>query len=183
MMAVALNDEKNTRRNKWDDLKARSWLLQQAEMSKDGSFVVTTRNLAALWGWSKAAVSNFLKTMDLSGQITREVLPNNGGTRLTIAGQGASVVVPLSTKGRTVKNDSSEAGWSFEDIESHQAPPSKSLSNRLARAYHGIIYGEAGFEHCSVEHLDLIERALFGIAGNDNRCDLGDVAEPVRQAA
>ena len=39
--------------------------------------------------------------------------------------------------------------------------PSQSLIDKLAQAYQGIIYDKPGFEHCGVEHLELIEQALF----------------------
>ena len=163
MAAAARKNAENIKVEKWDDDRARDWLFRQAKMSADSSFVVTTRNLAALWGLSKAGVSNFLKTMDLSGQITREVLPNNGGTRITITGDGRNpVVVPLKG-GRELPPDDGNAHalFSIADIETVRSTPSQSLIDKLAHAYQGIIYDKPGFEHCGVEHLELIEQALF----------------------
>ena len=163
MAAAAREIAENKKTEKWDDDRVRDWLFRQAEISEDSSFVVTTRNLAALWGWSKAGVSNLLKTMEMSGQITREVLPNNGGTKLAIAGKEANpVVVPLKRVEKQAANDdNAPAAFSFGDIEHIQHSPSQSLTDKLAMAYQGIIYGKPGFEHCDVEHLELIEQALF----------------------
>ena len=163
MVAAARKTAENTRIEKWDNDKARDWLLRQAQLSADSSFVVTTRNLAARWCWSKAGVSNFLKTMELSGQITREILPNNGGTRITIAERCVvPVVVPLKGWGEQSPDDgNAHALFSIADIETVRSTPSQSLVDKLAQAYQGIIYDKPGFEHCDVEHLELIEQTLF----------------------
>lgn len=178
MAVTAYKIETNSKDEKWSEDKVRNWLHEQARMSEDRSFTVTQRQLASTWGWSVASVRNLLKSMKMAGILSREVLPNNGGTRLTIVGQRhASVVrLPVPIRNQAVKNDSDPAAWSLADIESMQAHPSKSLTDKLAQAYRGIIYGEAGFEACDVEHLELIEQALFGRAANDNEADETKVA-------
>ena len=81
--------------------------------------------------------------------------------RVTIAEQAQAVVLPMIPKSQPVKNDSGLEEWSIADIENIQASPSKPLSDKLAQAYDGIIYDKPGFEHCDVEHLEMIEQALF----------------------
>ena len=156
---------------------ARTWLHDRGDGVPDGTFDVTMRHLANSWGWSIYGVTKLLNSMEAAGTIAREVLPDNGGTRITIVRQNGLKLISL------------------RDIACLQTPPSQSLSGRLAQAYYGIIYGEAGFEDCGVEHLELIEQALFDSSANDNRpglsdscdlndrCDLKDTAEPSRQAA
>ncbi|MCF6200149.1 MAG: hypothetical protein L3J67_12300 [Hyphomicrobiaceae bacterium] len=162
MAVAAYKIEMNTKDEKWSEDEVRNWLHQQAKMSVDRSFTVTQRQLATTWGWSVASVRNLLKSMKMAGILSREVLPNNGGTRLTIVGQDPqAVVVPMFRSGQAVKNDSYPGNWSFADIEVLQSAPSKALMDKLAHAYHAIIYGKPGFEGCDVEHLELIEQALF----------------------
>ncbi len=163
MAVAAYKIETNINEEKLSEDEVRNWLHQQAKMSADRSFTVTQRQLATTWGWSVASVRNLLKSMKMAGILSREVLPNNGGTRLTIVerGHGSVVRLPVPIRSQAVKSDSGLSAWSLADIESIQVRPSKSLTDKLAIAYHGIIYDRPGFEHCGVQHLELIEQALF----------------------
>jgi hypothetical protein len=162
MATAARKHAENKRFEKLSKDEARAWLYEQAEASGDRSFVITLRNLGVTWGWSTVRVRNLLNSMEMAGQLHREVLSNNGGTRLTIAEQGRDpVVVPLIPKSQAVKYDSATGQWLAADIKTIQSLPSKILTARLAQAYHGIIYDKPGFEHCDIEHLEMIERALF----------------------
>ncbi|MCF6200273.1 MAG: hypothetical protein L3J67_12965 [Hyphomicrobiaceae bacterium] len=163
MAVAAYKIELNRKDEKWSEDEVRNWLHHEARMSADRSFTVTQRQLATTWGWSVASVRNLLKSMKMAGILSREVLPNNGGTRLTIVEQRNDSVVRLSApfRSQAVKNDSDPGSWSFADIETLQSAPSKALMDKLSHAYHAIIYGKPGFESCDVEHLELIEQVLF----------------------
>ncbi len=137
------HNEQSPDQEKLSEDRARAWLYENGDGSPDRTFDVTMRHLSNIWGWSIYGVTKLLNSMEATGVIIRDVLPENGGTRITIAGQGDFKVV------------------SMKDIETIQMTPSKILTTRLAQAYHGIIYDKPGFEHCDVEHLEMIEQALF----------------------
>lgn len=130
-------------REKLSEGMARAWLYENGDGSPDRTFDVTMRHLSNIWGWSIYGVTKLLNSMEAMGVIVRDVLPENGGTRITIAERDDFKVV------------------SIKDIENIQTRPTRPLMDKLAEAYHGIIYGRPGFEHCDVEHLEMIEQALF----------------------
>ncbi len=142
IVKIARSDQ-SAEQEKLSEELARAWLHDRGEGVSGQTFDVTIRHLANSWGWSIYAVTKLLNSMEAVGTIAREVLPDNGGTRITIVGRNGSKQISL------------------KDIESIQTSPSQSLTDKLADAYQGIIYDKPGFEQFGVEHLELIEQALF----------------------
>ena len=104
--------------------------------------------------WKRSAywVMAFLKRLEAEGAIARQILPDNGGTLITINDISAGNV---TSPGSGMPDDISQI---IENL-----PPILSVpqADRLSRAYRGIVYGEPGYEWADVEHLEIIEQVLL----------------------
>ena len=126
--------------------EAWGWLRRNGDAASGGTFHTTARKLMSEWHRSAYWVMAFLKRLEAEGAIARQILPDNGGTLITINNISAGKVI---------------SGNISQFIDDLPLVLSARQADKLSQVYHGIIYGEPGYEWADIKHLEKIEQALF----------------------
>jgi len=134
-------------RHRYSDDEAHLWLLEQGDGSCNRTFHTTARRLMKEWCWSAWAVMKLLTRLEKSGAIRRQILPDNGGTLITVLHNSVASKQRTIAMARFVKN--------LPYVLS-----ARQLAH-LSQTYEAIIYGQSGYEWATIEHLEIIEQALL----------------------
>ncbi|MCF6199562.1 MAG: hypothetical protein L3J67_09240 [Hyphomicrobiaceae bacterium] len=131
--------------------EAWGWLRRNGDVALNRTFHTTARKLMSEWNRSAYWVMGFLKRLETEGAIKRQILPDNGGTLITVNDISA---------GKVISPRSGVSDGISQFIEN--LPPILSVQqvDRLSRAYRGIVYGEPEYDWADIKHLEIIEQAL-----------------------
>ena len=134
-------------RHRYSDDEAHLWFLEQGNVANNRTFHTTARRLMKEWRWSAWSVMKLLTRLEEGGVIRRQILHDNGGTLITVLQNSVASKQLTIAMARFVENLPSV-------LSAYQVA-------RLSQTYEALIYGQPGYEWATIEHLEIIEKALF----------------------